>query len=119
VSQEHNIETEIVSDIKKIFPEFLRAEVYNEKSDTLPYVFVGDFADYAVRELDKGNTEFAGRIVEYLNQNYEKFNDEGKNLFWVGFFEIVSGDMSWHKLLSTQLSDPVKNKYTSSFGKVS
>jgi hypothetical protein len=93
--------------------------MHNEKSDALPYVFVGDFADYAVRELDKGNTGLAERIVQYLNQNYEKVSDEGKNLFWVGFFEVASGDVNWHKFLSTKLSDPIKNKYTDSFGKVS
>lgn len=119
MSQELNIETEIVSEIMKEFPEFLLSEMHNVKSDTLPYVFVGDFADYAVRELDKGNTDLAEGIIKYLNQKYEKVNDEGKNLFWVGFFEVVSGDMSWHKLLSTRLLDPVRNKYTDSFGKVS
>ena len=107
----------MINKIKNIFPEFKESRFYNKEHENLPNIFVGDFGDFAVDEIEKGNTSEVEKIINFINSTYEDLDDEGKNLIWIGVFEVVAGNKKWHSVLLKNLKESVKTEYFRRFEK--
>jgi hypothetical protein len=107
----------MVNKINSKFPEFKNSKFYDKEHQNIPYVFIGDFGDFVKEELEKGNSVLAKKVIAFINSTYEELDDEGKNLIWVGIFEVVSSNKEWHSLLLKNLIEPVRTQYFRRFEK--
>ena len=107
--------SDIVNKIQKLFPEFLRSEFFSKDNIDIPYVFVGDFGEFAVDQLKNRNHNVVERIVTFINGSYENSEDEDKNLIWIGFIELVTGDLEWYSILRERLTGDLKTEYKKRF----
>jgi hypothetical protein len=78
---------------------------------------LGDFGDFAIDKIEKEDTSEVDKIINFINSSYEELDDEGKNLIWIGIFEVVAGNKKWHSLLLEKLIEPVKTQYFRRFEK--